>query len=219
MMNSKIYFRFIILLIILVFIFIFKNNIFYLLSYTSILTKENNNNLLTENNILKNKCAYLEDELNNLTDIKNYASYNYELTRMNYRLSYLSDEINISNTNNIKVNASVVNQFGLVGIVKTIKEDYSFVTLLTGINNLSVNINDAYGTLSDYENNYFVIRNITNYENVHINDEVYTSTLGNIKEKIYIGKVIDIKLIDIEKIIYVKSDVDFNNLNYLYVVG
>ena len=38
-------------------------------------------------------------------------------------------------------------------------------------------------------------------------------------EKIYIGKVADIKITDIEKILYVKSDVDFNNINYLYVVG
>lgn len=218
MMNSKIYFKTIILLIILLFIFIFKNNLFYLFSIINLSSKETNDNLLTENNILKSKCQYLEDELNNLTNIK-YANYDYSLTRMSYRLSYLSNEISIVNSENIQVNDLVMNQFGLVGIVKTIKDKYSYVTLLTGINNLSVNINDTYGTLSGYENGYFIIKNITNYENVSINDEVYTSTLGNIKERIYIGKVIDIKITDIEKIIYVKSDVDFNNINYLYVVG
>ena len=41
----------------------------------------------------------------------------------------------------------------------------------------------------------------------------------NVKEKIYIGKVADIKITDIEKVLYVKSDVDFDNINYLYVVG
>ena len=80
-------------------------------------------------------------------------------------------------------------------------------------------VSSSYGTLSGYENGYFIIRNITNYDNVSINDDVYTSTLGNVKEKIYIGKVADIKITDIEKVLYVKSDVDFDNINYLYVVG
>ena len=42
---------------------------------------------------------------------------------------------------------------------------------------------------------------------INLNDEVYTSTLGNIKEKIYIGKVVGIEDKTIEKEIIIKSDV------------
>lgn len=219
MTNSKVYFKIIISLIVITFLFIFKKNIFNAISYINVYAKEKNDNVITENEILKEKNEYLTNELKNITNLKNYANYDYELTRMSYRLSYLSDEISVLNTKNIKTNDILVNEHGLVGIVKNVKDGYSYATLLTGINNLSVNINDAYGTLSGYENGYFIIKNITNYDNVSINDIVYTSTLGNIKEKIYIGKVSDMKITDIEKVLYVKSDVNFNNINYLYVVG
>ena len=198
MTNSKLYFKTIILFIVFLFIFIFRNNIFYLFGLINTSVKKENNNLVTENNILKEKCEYFEQELKSITNLKNYANYDYSLTRMSYRLSYTSDEIRIFNTDNIKVNDILINQYGLVGLVKSVKDKVSDVLLLTGVKNLSVNINSSYGTLSD---------------------SVYTSTLGEVKEKIYIGKVADIKITDIEKILYVKSDVDFNNINYLYVVG
>lgn len=219
MTNSKIYFKVIIMLIIITFVFIFRSNIFYLFSIINTNTKKTNDNLITENNILKSENEYLNQELQSLSNLTSYANYDYELTRMSYRLSYTDNEICILNTKGIKVNNIVMNQYGLVGLVKNVKDKYSYVTLLTDINNLSVNVSSSYGTLSGYENGYFIIRNITNYDNVSINDDVYTSTLGNVKEKIYIGKVADIKITDIEKVLYVKSDVDFDNINYLYVVG
>lgn len=219
MTNSKLYFKTIILFIVFLFIFIFRNNIFYLFCLINTSVKKENNNLVTENSILKEKCEYFEQELKSITNLKNYANYDYSLTRMSYRLSYTSDEIRIFNTDNIKVNDILINQYGLVGLVKSVKDKVSDATLLTGVKNLSVNINSSYGTLSGYESGYLVIKNISNYDDVSINDSVYTSTLGEVKEKIYIGKVADIKITDIEKILYVKSDVDFNSINYLYVVG
>ena len=195
MTNSKLYFKTIILFIAFLFIFIFRNNIFYLFGLINTSVKKENNNLVTENNILKEKCEYFEQELKSITNLKNYANYDYSLTRMSYRLSYTSDEIRIFNTESIKVNDILINEYGLVGLVKSVKDKVSDATLLTGV------------------------KNISNYDDVSINDSVYTSTLGEVKEKIYIGKVADIKITDIEKILYVKSDVDFNNINYLYVVG
>ena len=49
--------------------------------------------------------------------------------------------------------------------------------------------------------------------------EVYTSGFGTIKEKLYIGKVIKIDNDIYSKKIYVESKVDFNNLNYVLIVG
>ena len=64
-----------------------------------------------------------------------------------------------------------------------------------------------------------IISNISNYDDIDLNDEVYTSTLGSIKDKIYVGKVNKISSLATEKIIYVKSNVDIKDVNYLYVVG
>ena len=160
MTNSKLYFKTIILFIAFLFIFIFRNNIFYLFSLINTSVKKENNNLVTENNILKEKCEYFEQELKSITNLKNYANYDYSLTRMSYRLSYTSDEIRIFNTDNIKVNDILINEYGLVGLVKSVKDKVSDALLLTGVKNLSVNINSSYGTLSGYESGNFIIKNI-----------------------------------------------------------
>ena len=71
----------------------------------------------------------------------------------------------------------------------------------------------------DYNSECFIITDISNYDKVYINDEVYTSGFGTIKEKLYIGKVIKIDNDIYSKKIYVESKVDFNNLNYVLIVG
>ena len=64
----------------------------------------------------------------------------------------------------------------------------------------------------------FLINNINNYEKINIGDTVTTSGLSNLPDNIYIGKVSEIKMKGIEQLVYVKSDVNFDNLNYLYVL-
>ena len=77
MTNSKLYFKTIILFIVFLFIFIFRNNIFYLFCLINTSVKKENNNLVTENSILKEKCEYFEQELKSITNLKNYANYDY----------------------------------------------------------------------------------------------------------------------------------------------
>ena len=60
---------------------------------------------------------------------------------------------------------------------------------------------------------------ISNYDKVYVNDLVYTSGYGSIKEKLLIGKVIKVDNNDISKKIVINSVVDFNNLNYVLIVG
>lgn len=171
--------------------------------------------------ILKAENNHLKEEIDNLTKVGTYASYHYVLTKMSYRSIYDSQEIYIKggNEDGFAVNYAVVNSEGLVGVVSDVNESTSKVKLLTGVPNLSVKINDTYGTLSSYEDGLLVISNISNYSKVNLNDEVYTSTLGAIKERLLLGTVYRIEDNDISKKIFVKSKVDFNNLNYLYVVG
>ena len=49
-------------------------------------------------------------------------------------------------------------------------------------------------------------------------DIVTTSGLSDIPEGIYVGKVERINKKGIKQVVYVKSLVDFDNLNYLYVL-
>ena len=87
--------------IIITFVFIFRSNIFYLFSIINTNTKKTNDNLITENNILKRENEYLNQELKSLSNLTSYANYDYELTRMSYRLSYTDNEICILNTKGI----------------------------------------------------------------------------------------------------------------------
>lgn len=208
-------------LIILLFILIYHNAFLNLLANISILTKKNDNIENAEISILKEENKYLKEELASISNLSIYASYNYSLTRMSYRAIYDNHEIYIIGGKDKKydINYAVINEHGLVGIITETLENKSKVNLLSGIPNLSVKINDSYGTLSGYEEGFLIINNISNYSKINLNDEVYTSSLGILKERLFIGTVYRIEDEDISKKIYVKTKVDFNNLNYLYVVG
>ena len=91
--------------------------------------------------------------------------------------------------------------------------------MLPGISNLSVKINDSFGTITGYEDGLYIISDLSNYDIISINDTVYTSTIGNIKTPVLVGTVYSIEEHDISKKVYVKSNVDFHNINYLYVVS
>ncbi len=208
-------------LIIILFIFIYHNAFVNLLANLNTLATKKETKEFAEINLLKSENAYLKEELSNLSQLNQYANYDYTLTRMSYRSIYDSHEIYIAGgkNKNYGINYAVINNNGLVGIIADVHEKESKVQLLSGSPNLSVKINDTYGTLSSYEDGFLIISNISNYSKINLNDEVYTSTLGAIKERLFIGKVYKIEDNDISKKIYVQSQVDFNNLNYLYVVG
>lgn len=208
-------------LIILLLMLIYHNAFINLITNINTMVKKKDNIENAEIKILKEENNHLKEEINNLTDIGTYAKYNYTLTKMSYRSIYDSQEIYIEGgkSEGFSINYAIVNAQGLVGIISEVNDTSSKVTLLSGVPNLSVKINDTYGTLSAYEEDFLVIDNISNYSKINLNDEVYTSTLGTIKEKILIGTVYKIEDNDISKKIFVKSKVDFNNLNYLYVVG
>lgn len=209
------------LLIIILFrsnIIIFFNNIFNLFL-------EKNNYEEAEKLVLEEKIKYLEEEYNNLNNFKEalpkYANYEYLVSRVIYRDNYLNDsKINIlgGKDKGVKKGMVVVNEYGMVGVINKVEDKMSEVTILSNATNISVNIRDSYGKL-EYKNNKFEVSDISHDEIIRLNDEVYTSTLGNIKEKLYIGKVVSVETNDLEKKIIVESAVDFHKLNYLLIVG
>ena len=200
---------------------LFKGNIIALIGNINTLINKPENPTSAELDILKTRIMTLKEEQEKLTHLQEYGSYEYDLTRLSYRESYKSGDFFIygGSDKNYRKNFAVMNEWGLVGIINNVKEDYSEVTILPNVKNLSVRINEAYGTLCGYEDGLFIIEDISNYDKIDLNDLVYTSTLGTIKEKILIGSVYKIEDDTIESTLYVKSNVDFFDITYLYVVG
>lgn len=171
------------------------------------------------------KIKYLENEINVLNEFsKNLyqVQYNYLVSKVIYKDTYNTNNYTIQygSKNYVSVGLGVVNEFGFVGKITEVSDKLSKITTLKGLTDISVAINDCVGKMNyDYINEVFVITDISNYDKVYINDEVYTSGYGTIKEKLYIGKVEKIENEIYSKKVYVKSEVDFNNLNYLLIVG
>ncbi len=204
--------------IILLLLFIYKGIFVNIISNINTLFTKNNNNELTEINLLKEENKKIKKDIEEITNLKNSYNIDYKLTRLSYRLTYSESEFYITGSN-YKVNDLLVNSNGLVGIIKEIKNDYSVCTTLKSVNNLSININNSFGTISKYDGKYFIANDLSNYDDVHINDYVYTSKIGENSNIILVGTIEKIEEHEVSKTIYIKSNVDFNNLNYLYVVG
>lgn len=183
-----------------------------------------NPNLDTKN-IELNYDKYLKDELDNIKKINNIEfndDLDLQVSRVKYRNVYeYSDTLTIYKgfKNNVFVNDVVLNNDGLIGIVTKTYDYYSIATLITNKNsNISVKINDAIGILKTI-NNTLVVTNINNYEKVNVDDEIYTSGLGNLPDNIYIGKVKSINLnnTEIEKVIEVNINDRLEKLDYLFI--
>ena len=182
-----------------------------------------NPNLDTKN-IELNYDKYLKDELDNMkiNNIEFNDDLDLQVSRVKYRNVYeYSDTLTIYKgfKNNVFVNDVVLNNDGLIGIVTKAYDYYSIVTLITNKNsNISVKINDAIGILKTI-NNTLVVTNINNYEKVNVDDEIYTSGLGNLPDNIYIGKVKSINLnnTEIEKVVEVNINDRLEKLDYLFI--
>ena len=183
-----------------------------------------NPNLDTKN-IELNYDKYLKDELDNIKKINNIEfndDLDLQVSRVKYRNVYeYSDTLTIYKgfKNSVFVNDVVLNNDGLIGIVTKTYDYYSIVTLITNKNsNISVKINDAIGILKTI-NNTLVVTNINNYEKVNVDDEIYTSGLGNLPDNIYIGKVKSINLnnTEIEKVVEVNINDRLEKLDYLFL--
>lgn len=176
-------------------------------------------------NLKDEKINYLENELKeydrfskNLDNI----SYNYLLSKIIYKYSYDTGKYNLKYGKNHKVKNgyAVINENGLIGKINKVNKKTSNFIDIRNIKDISVKVNESYGKLNyNKKTKEFIITDISNYDKVYINDKVYTSGYGTIKENIYIGKVIKIDTDIISKKIYIETNQDFNKLNYVLIVG
>ena len=97
--------------------------------------------------------------------------------------------INKGSINNVKINSFVVNNDGFIGVVIKVYKNFSLVRLVSSDKlNLSVEINECYGTLSKKNNNY-VVEDLVNCENIKVNDSVFTSKYSYSYTNVLVGHI------------------------------
>lgn len=212
-------------IIIFIFVILFRDNICFFYGNILGVFKLDNNYYDSIITLKDEKINYLENEINSINEFsKNLykVEYNYKVSKIIYKESYNVGKYKIQygKENNINNGMGVTNEFGLIGKITNVDNKTSELTTLKDLKDLSVVVNNSYGKLNyDYDTNTFTISDISNYDKVYVNDLVYTSGYGSIKEKLLIGKVTKVDNSNISKKIVINTVVDFNNLNYVLIVG
>ena len=212
-------------IIIFILILLFRDNICFFYGNVLGVFKLDNNYYDAIVTLKDNELDYLSKEYESLCEFSKHLykiPYDYKVSKIIYKESYNIGKYKIQygKKDRVEEGLGVVNELGFVGKITNVNDKTSELTTIKDLKDTSVIINDKHGKLNyDYETNKFVITDISNYDKVYVNDEVYTSGFGTVKEKIYIGKVKSIENETISKKVYIESEVDFNNLNYVLIVG
>lgn len=186
--------------------------------------------LVNKNFDFSNACEYTceeslneNKELKKIIDFENQNEYDYLISRVKYRdVLDFTDELQIFKGKNDSIipGLAVINDQGLIGVVKTVDKETSKIELITNKDSkISVKINNSYGILKSEKDN-LIVSDLTNYDEINIGDEIFTSGIGNLPGNIFIGKVKEVILSDlgIEKTVIVEAAVNFNFITYLMVV-
>ena len=160
--------------------------------------------------ILREENRKLKDEYTSLLDFKNNINIeeDYVVTNI-HKSNYGFDKLLLNGS--FKVGSEVVSDKGLVGIISNNFNNVSYGDYLFNTSIL-VRIGDTEGKVSGKDQNgNLLIKEISNYNNIKIND-VVRSVHGT-----YIGKVVNIIYEDLESILVVRMG-DVYNLNYVGVI-
>lgn len=204
-----------------------KNDIYN--KYDKLKTKLKNYELLEQKynetnkelNDLKNNLK-LKDSLIDYEIIDSYV--------INRNVGYFYDTLTINKGSNDKIEEgmAVINNKGLIGKIIKTTHTTSTVKLLTGINknnriSVKIKVNDdyLYGILSEYKDNYFIIEGISDNRDIPKDSIVTTTGLDNKFtsgiEIGYVEKTVTDNF-EISKKVYMKSFVNFGNIDYVMVV-
>ena len=198
------------LYIFLFFLIIFRNTFVNLVNNLGFIIFNQKDELTI--NILNDKVKVLEKEYKDLLDFKNNIniSSNYTLSNV-YMNNYSYDKLLI-NGDNYRIGDEVISSDGLVGIIKKTFFNYSEVSFIYDTK-IPVKINNNEGKIvGKDENNNILIKELTNYNNININDKVYSVN------HTYIGKVIKIDKEVVDTNILVET-IDLKNINYVAVIS
>ena len=203
-----------------------KNNyLIYLLVIISILFRNpilnlinnfNSNFFLKDNNIeiklLEEKNRLLKSEYQNLLDFKNNIKFEYNYTICNIMKNNYGFGYYIINGDNYSIGDEVINENGLIGVISKINNKTAEVKKIYNTN-LIVKINNEMGKIiSKDKDNNLIIKEISNYNDISLNDLVYSTN------DTYIGKVIKIKYDVLDNYLTVKT-INLDNIKYVAVIS
>lgn len=189
----------------------------FVVSYYVTYLKYNDKDVI-EKEVLILENQNLKDENGKLLEAMSLKEHNpdYVMTRVIVRdiHKFYSEVVVDEGEGVIKKGNAVVNSDGLIGLVSDVKNDHSFVKLLTGEYNVSVIVNGAYGNL----NNGYVTLN-DKYVEIKKGDKVYTSGLTSIPKDIFVGEVLAVSRTenDLTQRLEVNL-INNNNLNYVAIL-
>lgn len=144
-----------------------------------------------EMNLVKSKNIYLEKEYEKLLDFKNNIDITYDYIITNAIVNNYSFDKILINGNDYEINDEVVNENGLVGLISKVSGKHSEVTPIYDTKIL-VKINDIEGKiLRKDDNNNLIVGNLSNYDDINVNDKVYSN------KDSYIGKVVSVSKRDV----------------------
>lgn len=186
-------------------------------------------NLRLENSELKKEIKELKKALELKNTLSDYEKINSVTLNRNLGYWYRNITIDKGKKDGIKKNMAVVNSGGLIGTIYKTSNHTSTVQLLTSnqFNKISVKIEVGdkyvYALLTKYneEDNTFILEGVSENTEIPVDSKVTTTGMGSIfPSGILVGKVISIDTdnYDLAKIIKVKSNVNFNDLNIVTIL-
>lgn len=214
-----------ILVLVLIVYIILNNTIINVLANVESFLRHDNRVELTEE-VYKKRVEELERTIATYDEaqknLKIFEGRSYILAKTAIRNIYnIYDYIVVNTESKVSKDDIALNEKGLVGIVTESTKTTAKVTLLTNSPTISVKVGENYGILGNYDSSKgtFNLKNIDNYKNIKIGDEVTTSGFQDLTADLKIGKVIAVENKGVEKIVEVKPYVDFKNLNYLLIAS
>jgi rod shape-determining protein MreC len=194
---------------------------------------ENNRNLkntLTEASLQLSSLAEARRENQRLRDFlgfeppENFRVVPVKIVSLGYNQYPIAAVINKGIKDSIKINQPVINRFGLVGKIKEVMMEYSTVQLLTDpANAVSARIAESrqFGIVRYAPEEGMIFDNLPADASINRGDLIISSGLGGIYPSGLSIAIVDSVLTlkgEIKKSVWLKSNVDFLEIEELYVL-
>lgn len=132
---------------------------------------------------------------------------------------YNLDEITIlkGSDDGVKIGDTIINEYGLVGIVSNVRKHVSFVkTINHKDTNISVKVGELYGMLKK-DDGKLIIEDIKTKDSDLVGTFVKTSGFTSVPEDILVGEVSSVIDNGLTISLVVIPSADLNNLNYCFI--
>lgn len=177
--------------------------------------------LLSEEIILKSDYNALYEKYTTLLNGHDLWESNGDFitSKVVSRDPYNLDEITIlkGSEDGVKTGDIIINEYGLVGIVSSVKKHVSFVkTINHKDTNISVKVGEVYGMLKKGDGK-LIIEDIKTKDSDLVGTFVKTSGFTSVPEDILVGEVSSVIDNGLTLSLVVIPSADLNNLNYCFI--